>query len=272
MKGWISMHRKLMKNPVWQDPNYLKLWMYCLFKATHTEHEQLVGNTLEKLEPGQFVTGREALEEDMNEGVKPKMKLSQSTWWRYLNNLEKWKMLNIKKTNKYSVVSILNWSYYQNVEQQMNNKWTSNEQQLNTNNNVNNGFNVNNEIKEEEKGPGDIIDYWDSNGFGFQSNHQKEKILKWADDGGFSEPYTVIHRALEVAADRGANNFAYTTKILTEWKNKGVKDLNGAESAIKEFNKSKGGYKGGRNGKGYEGDPEALKPTNAAASSIDKWL
>lgn len=148
MKGWISVHRKLMKNPVWQDPNYLKLWMYCLLKATHTEHDQLLGSQVVKLEPGQFVTGRTSLADDMNEGMKPKQKQSEISWWRYLNNLEKWGMLNINKTNKYSVVSIVNWDEYQDSEHQVNNKRTTNEHQLNTNNN---GNNVNNENKKPSR-------------------------------------------------------------------------------------------------------------------------
>lgn len=134
-----------MENPVWTDPYYLKLWMYCLFKASHKEHEHLVGNQMIKLERGQFVTGRFSLAEDLNSGMKPKQKLNDLTWWRYLNNLEKWEMLNIKTTNKFSVVTIDKYDFYQSVfnkdeqqtEHQMNIKRTSNEQQLNTNNNVN---------------------------------------------------------------------------------------------------------------------------------------
>lgn len=137
-QGWIKVHRKLLDSPIFNDPYYLKLWIYCLLKATHKDREVIIGNQLIKLKPGEFVTGRKTLTEDLNSGVKPKLKLNESTWWRYLNNLEKFGMLNIKKTNKYSVVSIVNWCEYQENEHQVNIKRTSDEQQMNTNKNVKN--------------------------------------------------------------------------------------------------------------------------------------
>lgn len=150
-KGWISVHRKLKENSIWADPNYLKLWMFCLFEASHKDREQLVGNQVVKLKRGQFITGRFSLEEEMNKGVKPKQRLDKLTWWRHLNNLQKLGMLNIKTTNKYSVVTVENYEHYQDhsssgehkVEHQMNNKRTTDEQQMNTNNNVNNSNNEN---------------------------------------------------------------------------------------------------------------------------------
>lgn len=138
MQGYIKAYRKLMCSPIWQDPYYLKLWMYCLMKATHKERDQLVGNQMIQLKQGEFITGRTALSDDLNKGMKPKQRQSEITWWRYLNNLEEWDMLNIKKTTKYSVVSISKWSDYQESEQQMNNNRTTNEQQVNTNKNEKN--------------------------------------------------------------------------------------------------------------------------------------
>lgn len=152
MQGYIKTYRKMMDSPIWQDPFYLKLWMYCLMKASHKEHEQIVGDSMITLQPGEFITGRMSLTDDLNKGMKPKQRQSETTWWRYLNNLEKWGMLNIKKTNKYSVVTVSKWDDYQGNEQEMNNKRTSNEQQMdirwtsdghqmNTNKNGNKGEN-----------------------------------------------------------------------------------------------------------------------------------
>jgi hypothetical protein len=138
LQGYIKLYRKTMCSIIWQDPYYFKLWMYCLMKATHKDHKQLVGNQMITLKSGEFVTGRKALSDDLNKGMKPKQRQSELTWWRQLNNLEEWGMLNIKKTNKYSIVSIVKWSEYQENEQQLNNTCTTTEQQLNTNKNVKN--------------------------------------------------------------------------------------------------------------------------------------
>ena len=66
MTGWISLHRKIMDNPIYSNAFMLKLWIHCLMKASHKEHNQLVGNQMVKLEPGQFVTGRNALADEFN--------------------------------------------------------------------------------------------------------------------------------------------------------------------------------------------------------------
>jgi DNA replication protein DnaD len=156
MQGWVSIHRKVMNNLVWQNPNLLKLWMYCLFKASHVEHEILVGNQSIKLERGQFVTGRKALTKDLNKGVKPDQQLSEKTWERYMKNLEKWQMLSIEVTNKYSLITIANYDEYQGGskrivqqgDQQLTSSCPATDQQMTINNN---DINVLNGYKKEKK-------------------------------------------------------------------------------------------------------------------------
>lgn len=163
MSGWIKLHRKIKENPIFANSDMFKLWALCLIKATHKEHDQLVGNQMVKLLPGEFVTGRHELASEFNEGVKPSEKVSPSTVWRYMKNFEKWQMLNIKSSNKFSVISITNWSEYQQNEQQVNNSCTANEQQLNTNNN---GNNENNEKKNNKR----LV---------FDESHMKLAALLW---------------------------------------------------------------------------------------------
>lgn len=141
MQGYVKIHRKMMQSPIWQDPYYFKIWMYCLMKASHKEHDQLVGNNIITLEKGQFITGRNSLADDLNKGMKPNQRLSNKTWYRYMENLEKWQMLTINKTNKYSVVSIVKWSEYQESDHQLSNKSPSVVHQLSTNKNGKNGKN-----------------------------------------------------------------------------------------------------------------------------------
>jgi hypothetical protein len=120
--GWISLHRKVRLSAVWQDAELFRLWCLCLLKATHKPHKQMIGNQYIDLEPGQFVTGRDALAEEYNRDLSPSKKVKPLTLWRWLQKLEKLENLNIKPTNKYSVVTVVNWSEYQETEQQKNNK------------------------------------------------------------------------------------------------------------------------------------------------------
>lgn len=152
-QGYIKLYRQITDTPVWADSDKLKLWLMCLMKATHDEKTQVVGNQIIELKAGQFITGRSALSDEFNRDVKKDRRVDGLTLFRWLNLFEKMEMLNIKKTNKYSLVTVLNWDKYQGQrtsnEQQLNSKRTSDEQQLNTNKNDKNVKNVKNEKKED---------------------------------------------------------------------------------------------------------------------------
>ena len=141
MAGWIKLHRSLLKSAVFDDPQLLKLWLWCLLKATHTPRETVIEKQLVKLEPGQFPTGRFKLEEEFNRGTPKRKRVSAITLWRWLKKLEEWQMLNIKTYSKFSIVTVSNWIEYQQDEQQVNNRRTTDEQQVNTDKNVKNDKN-----------------------------------------------------------------------------------------------------------------------------------
>lgn len=141
MAGWIKLHRSLLKSAVFDDPQLLKLWLWCLLKATHTPRETVIEKQLVKLEPGQFPTGRFKLEEEFNRGTPKRKRVSAITLWRWLKKLEEWQMLNIKTYSKFSIVTVSNWTEYQQDEQQVNNRRTTDEQQVNTDKNVKNDKN-----------------------------------------------------------------------------------------------------------------------------------
>ena len=55
--GYIKLHRQLIESPAFQNEQLLKVWICCLLKASHTEHDEIVGHQIIHLEPGQFVFG-----------------------------------------------------------------------------------------------------------------------------------------------------------------------------------------------------------------------
>jgi len=115
--GYIKAYRKIVYSPVFGDSKKFKLWFLCLCKVTHTEHKQYVGNQILVLEKGQFVTGRQSLAREYNKGEKPSEIVSEHTLWRWLKMFEKDGMLHIESSTKYSVITVLNWNYYQLGEQ-----------------------------------------------------------------------------------------------------------------------------------------------------------
>ena len=147
MHGWIKLHRQLLENHIFQNEKLLKVWIWCLLKAAHTGRAQVVGRQKIQLEPGQFVTGRHAAAAEL--GMAP------STTWDYLKLLEAQECISIKSNNKFSVVTVVNWAFYQgyneNSDSKIDNKSTANGQQIDTINNINNDKNVKNKRNKNKK-------------------------------------------------------------------------------------------------------------------------
>src|SRR5690625_1653311 len=109
MQGWFKVHRKLLVSDIFKNEKLFKIFMYCLMKSTHTPFEQRVGRQIVPLNPGQFVFGRKkaAIELDMKE----------STVWSYMNILKDDKIINIESNNRYSVITVVNWAFYQEKDE-----------------------------------------------------------------------------------------------------------------------------------------------------------
>lgn len=148
MDGWIKLHRKIMDSQIFTDPDILRLWIYCLAKASYEERTVLFEKQEVHLLPGEFITGRFALHTEYNAGVAPRKKIKDTTLWNWLKKLEKYGNIDIKTTNKYSVVSIVKWSEYQETltteQQQIDNRLTTDSQQIDTNKKLKNLENLKN--------------------------------------------------------------------------------------------------------------------------------
>jgi hypothetical protein len=103
-------------------------------RANHSNNEFLFSGQAMKLARGQFVTGREVLSRETG--------IEKSKVYRILNFFETEQQIEQRKTNKFTVITVLNYQKYQNAEQRneqpVNSKRTTNEQPVNTNNNENN--------------------------------------------------------------------------------------------------------------------------------------
>lgn len=139
--GYIKLYRKITNSFVWANPNMLKLWMLCLMKASHKERKFLFNGKEIHVSSGEFVTGRDAIAKEFNEGVMRDQQIVGRTLWRWMKKFEEEQMLSIKSTTKYSVISIKNWDEYQGSDQQVSNNRPSTVQQVSTNKNVKNDKN-----------------------------------------------------------------------------------------------------------------------------------
>lgn len=142
MDGYIKLHRKLLDNPlVCKDSDYLSIWIYLLLNATHQSCDVMFKCKRITLIPGQLITGRQS--------IASKLNISESKVQRVLKKLEIEQQIEQRTSNENRLITILNWDDYQKgeqqIEQQVNNKRTASEQQVNTNKNEKNVRSINKE-------------------------------------------------------------------------------------------------------------------------------
>jgi len=99
-----------------------------------------------KVEPGQFITGRYAFHKAMFPKPCPTTPEAKTTE-RWLQTLKMLGNVSIKTSNKFSLVTIVNWDIYQgnNVQQnvpEMSSRCPADVQQMSTNKNVKNDKNI----------------------------------------------------------------------------------------------------------------------------------
>jgi len=133
--GYIKLYRKLLDNPVvCKDADHLATWVYLLLSATWKPYEVMFEGKTITMEPGQLITGRRTISSDL--------KLSESKVQRILKLLENEHLIEQHTTPRNRLISVVLWDTYQlseqQDEQQLNNKRTTTEQQLNTNKNTKN--------------------------------------------------------------------------------------------------------------------------------------
>lgn len=130
--GWVKSYRKILDNPiVCKDADYFAVWNYLLLSATHKEIPALFKGEKITLKPGQLITGRLA--------ISKQFKISESKTKRILIDFESDQQIDRQRSNKNSLITILNWEKYQDSDQQndqqMTNKRPASDQQVTTNKN-----------------------------------------------------------------------------------------------------------------------------------------
>lgn len=126
--GWIKVYRSIWDKGWSKKPEYVAVWLYLLKEATHERREVFWNGQTTYVDEGQFITGRSKIAE--NTGVH------ESKVERILKTFEIEQQIEQRKTSTSRLISITNWTKYQQSEQRfeqpLNNEWTTNEQRLNT--------------------------------------------------------------------------------------------------------------------------------------------
>ncbi len=130
MAGWVSFHRQIMKWEWYTDPNTFRLFFHLVLNANH-EKGRWKGNDIER---GQLITSSDKL--------AMQLELSRQQIRTALKKLESTNEITIKPTNKYTLVTVANYDFYQSEQGRATNNVTNeqptNNHQITTNNNDNN--------------------------------------------------------------------------------------------------------------------------------------
>ena len=126
MEGWFKTYRKIIDSPIFDNADALKMWTWILAKASHKDRVLIVGTQNVEIKKGEFIFGRKMAAE--------KLKFSENKTYRLLKLIEKMGMIEVKSNNKFSVIKVVNWGFYQDgsaqSEQQIDNKQTTDRQQI----------------------------------------------------------------------------------------------------------------------------------------------
>lgn len=130
-QGWISLHRQILEWGWYRDVNTKSLFIHLLLKANH-EAGKWQGLDIQR---GQLVTGRKRLSEETG--------MSEQEIRTSINKLKSTSEIAIISTNKYSIVTIVNYDVFQigstiNQPTKQPAKHLTSNQQSTTNNNNNN--------------------------------------------------------------------------------------------------------------------------------------
>ena len=138
MKGWIKLHRKMKEWEWYNDITIRWVFIDCLLSANHEDREwQWI-----KIPTGSFITSIDKLAKSNNISIQ-----KLRTILRKIN-----KQILTKSTNKYTMITVVKYCDYQNIEIEINkqstnnptNEQQTNNKQLTTNKNIKNNKNEKN--------------------------------------------------------------------------------------------------------------------------------
>ncbi|HCY7142741.1 TPA: DnaD domain-containing protein [Staphylococcus aureus] len=246
MTGWISIDRSIQNHWLFKEKrtfSKFEAWIYLLMEANHSKAKVPIGNQIVTVERGQRLTSILTLS-DLFDWSRFKVKT-------FLDLLESDGMLEVKTTSKYTLITIVNYDFYQSEQgrnqhqndikptskqHQSNINPTSKQHQTNTNNNDNkdnNEKNVNNEKKKAA-----AFDFFQDNGFGFITPYNLDDLNYYLDSFE-NDSDQIVTASLKIAKDRNKVTWGYAKSILNTWLNANLKSIEQVRAFEKQQLESK---------------------------------
>lgn len=106
MEGWIKIHRKILEWEWYPDRDTREVFFHLLLTANH-KAGRFMGH---EIKAGEVVIGRKSLSKAVG--------ISERSVRTALTHLKSTSEIAIRTTNRFSVITLLNWSKYQITDQQ----------------------------------------------------------------------------------------------------------------------------------------------------------
>ena len=107
-RGYVRLWRKSLDAGWIRNQKLWAFWTYCLMKASYKEFDAIVGLQVVHLMPGQFIFGLHVASKETGLTIREIRTI--------IDFLRKAENMTIKTTNKFSVITIINWPTYQGEE------------------------------------------------------------------------------------------------------------------------------------------------------------
>lgn len=107
-QGYVKLYRKALQSGLLQHAKSWQFLCWCLLTATHKPYKRLFNGVIYQLFPGQLVTSREE--------ACAFLRLTPQEYREIMKRLLKAGVLACETNNKGSVISLVNWSAYQEAQ------------------------------------------------------------------------------------------------------------------------------------------------------------
>lgn len=221
--GWISIHRKIQDNIIWNDKPFNRgaAWIDLIMLANHENKKIIFNGSMVEIKRGEKITSLRKLSERWG--------WSRGKTKKFLNLLKDENMIEFKTDHQKTTYKIVNYNVYQNedlekraTEKPLNDQQRATEKPLNdTNNNVNNVNNVNNnnsvdqsELNLDDPKLAELIKLYENCGFGLISPYSANMLRDYMEMYSFQW----VKEAIQIAEQNNIRTLAYINGILKKKK------------------------------------------------------
>ncbi|MBC1229773.1 DnaD domain protein [Listeria booriae] len=234
MQGWVRLYRKIQESDTFQRLTAIQqlIAIYIILNANHTDgvwYDRYKGIEV-SLKRGQLITSRRKMYEEWFNKDKDVSEMKIRTT---LTKLERLGFITIEATKQYTLITVCNYSLYQDVEtainppnnQELTQKQPGDNQAITTNKNVNNISSSSTSLKENNIASFNAFEFYEQNIHHTLSPFERDLLSELIDESNTD----LVVEAMKVAVKINKRRLRTVETVLRDWRDKNITT---AEQAI----------------------------------------